>query len=46
MTNPEYAIRPIGAISRDANAVVVRVNEDLRAALKGLDEFRHVQVFW
>jgi len=41
-----YQIRPIGHVRRDGAEIRLEVGEPFRPALKQLDHFSHVMVFW
>lgn len=43
----EYIIRPIGRVHREAEKVIVKIDEPFREGLRNLNEFSHVIVlFW
>jgi len=46
--NPQdnYQIYPIGFVRRDDNSVQLQIREAFRPALKQLNHFSHVNVFW
>jgi tRNA-Thr(GGU) m(6)t(6)A37 methyltransferase TsaA len=41
-----YQVRPIGTIRRNGETVQVQIDEAYRPALKQLEHFSHVMVFW
>ncbi len=41
-----FVIHPIGAVAREDNRVTVKINAEYRQALKGLETFSHVIVYW
>jgi tRNA-Thr(GGU) m(6)t(6)A37 methyltransferase TsaA len=41
-----YQVRPIGTICRNGQSVQLAIDEAYRPALKQLDHFSHVMVFW
>jgi tRNA-Thr(GGU) m(6)t(6)A37 methyltransferase TsaA len=41
-----YVIRPVGTVEIDGDETLLRIDEEYEDALKGLDEFSHVLVFY
>jgi tRNA-Thr(GGU) m(6)t(6)A37 methyltransferase TsaA len=41
-----YQVHPIGTIRRTGNGIHLEIGEPFRPALKQLDHFSHVMVFW
>lgn len=47
MTNPAiYQMQPIGTIRRNGDTVDLEIDKEYRPALRLLDQFSHVMVFW
>ena len=44
--NDKFYIQPVGFIRRAKDRVRIEILQDHRPALKGLEGFSHVQVFW
>lgn len=44
--NETYQIHPIGYVRRTENGIHLEIGESFRPALKQLDRFSHVMVFW
>jgi tRNA (adenine37-N6)-methyltransferase len=42
----KYQIYPVGHIKRQENKIFIEILQPYRDALKGLDQFSHVQVIW
>jgi tRNA (adenine37-N6)-methyltransferase len=42
----EFRLRPIGVVRRFGDRIVLQIDAPYRPALRGLDGFSHVQVFW
>lgn len=45
-TNPVFQIQAIGKVQRDQEQITARIDPIYRAALKGLEGFSHVIVYW
>jgi tRNA-Thr(GGU) m(6)t(6)A37 methyltransferase TsaA len=46
MSENQFIFRPIGSVHKAKDRTTLVVNKDLQPALKGLDGFSHVWVFW
>jgi tRNA-Thr(GGU) m(6)t(6)A37 methyltransferase TsaA len=46
MKQPTYIIKPIGVVSRTEHGIQVEIMPAYRPAMKQLDHFSHVMVFW
>jgi len=45
-TDKRFEIRSIGSIRRENDKIFLQIDEKIRPALKELDKFTHVMVFW
>jgi tRNA-Thr(GGU) m(6)t(6)A37 methyltransferase TsaA len=41
-----FLVSPIGRVRRGENGILIEIDEPFRPALKQLDQFSHVMVFW
>lgn len=46
MADNKYELRPIGKVRRDGTQIQLEIAEPYRPALKQLEHFSHVMVFW
>ena len=45
-SKPIFQIQPIGSIQRESDEISIQIDTVYRDALKGLDTFSHVVVYW